>query len=699
MSAYRHRVEQQPTAIPAGEGAQWAHQPALDGLRAIAVYLVVLFHAGLQLFSGGFVGVDVFFVLSGFLVTNVLLAEWSRNSSIDLGRFYARRVRRLLPAAIFTVAVTAVLATFVLSRLARQDMVGDAQASLLYVANWNFLSDATNYFSDDVDQSPFLHFWSLAIEEQFYIAYPLVVIGLLKLGRRLPLALPVGLSILLVASLIAQAVYAATDPLRAYYGTDARVYQMLAGAVLATLFRTLRTSSRGARLQNLRWPSVVPFAATTGLLIVASNLVMTSASWSGVMATVLSVLLIGSLHRTPTSRVARLISLRPVAYLGRISYGTYLFHWPVIVLLQPIYEPSPILLATVAAIVSTVLSAISFRFLETPIRRRASFDAWPKRIVVAGLATSLASAALVVPFVLDSDRRPVSAAREVASVDVSGSATEAASQAVPADLNLEATEPLLVDVADCGVSDPDSCVLVDGDGPHIHLIGDSNAEMLTHAMLLLATENDWTLSLNTQLGCPWQPGLVWIVDDDRRVEKCIERRNEWYDTIIPSLEPDLIVAIGVPRDDVARGDGSSWLPEPAYSSLDLDQAIQAATTAAADTLTEGGTRLLIVEPLPYSTEFNPTDCLTTAQVVGDCAYNIPPDPLPSEVAYRTVAASSDRVDTLDLDTIACPFRPTCLAFIDGRTVFRNQLHLSDAWLVAQRDELLKLIELSGSLSS
>ena len=154
----------------------YAYRPALDGVRTLAVYLVLLFHTGMAWMAGGFVGVDVFFVLSGFLVTHVLLSEADSSGTIDLGRFYARRVRRLLPAALVVVVATCAVWTLVLSVVRRLQLVGDAQSALLYVANWRFLAQQQDYFASEVDQSPFLHFWSLAIEEQYYVLYPALLV-------------------------------------------------------------------------------------------------------------------------------------------------------------------------------------------------------------------------------------------------------------------------------------------------------------------------------------------------------------------------------------------------------------------------------------------------------------------------------------------------------------------------------------------
>ena len=162
----------------------WTYRPELDGLRSVAVYLVVLFHCGVGPFEGGFIGVDLFFVLSGFLVSHVIWAEVDRSGSFRLGWFYARRVRRLLPAAVLVIVVTAALQLLVASAPQRSGMVRDAQSALVYLSNWHFIADSRDYFAGDaVGASPFLHFWSLSIEEQFYVVLPLALLLLLRLRR------------------------------------------------------------------------------------------------------------------------------------------------------------------------------------------------------------------------------------------------------------------------------------------------------------------------------------------------------------------------------------------------------------------------------------------------------------------------------------------------------------------------------------
>ena len=174
------------------ESRAWGARPALDGLRTVAVYLVVLFHAGASWFDGGFVGVDLFFVLSGFLVTTILLEELSSTGRLSLLRFYDRRVRRLLPAAVLLIVVVSAVSLLVLSSVQRDLFIADARAALLYFANWHFLNESRDYFgAETFDASPFLHFWSLSIEEQYYFVFPLLLWGAWRLRRVFKYAVPV----------------------------------------------------------------------------------------------------------------------------------------------------------------------------------------------------------------------------------------------------------------------------------------------------------------------------------------------------------------------------------------------------------------------------------------------------------------------------------------------------------------------------
>ncbi len=389
--------------------------PPLDGVRAIAITLVLLFHGGFGWAGGGFFGVDVFFVLSGFLITGLLVAEFGRSSGIRLKRFWGHRVRRLVPALLALLAAVAAYAVFFAPPDTLGQLRGDAVATLLYGNNWHLISDGTGYFADLNTPRPLLHTWSLSIEEQFYLVWPLVVLVLLRATRSLKalLALAVGGA---AASAVAMAVLfgGGAGAGRAYYGTDTRAQALLIGAALAVLLahplggrsagpagggrvslvRPVRTTAwsrgllvalGGAGLVVLVWMSVTTTSATHWIYRGGFALVALSAA-----------ALVASVALVPASPWGRALSLRPVRYVGAISYGLYLWHWPVFVLVDNArtgLEGWP--LFALRAGVSGAVAALSFHLLEMPIRRHAlrGWQGWVATPVAVGGTAVLVLAA------------------------------------------------------------------------------------------------------------------------------------------------------------------------------------------------------------------------------------------------------------------------------------------------------------------
>jgi peptidoglycan/LPS O-acetylase OafA/YrhL len=348
------------------------HIPALDGLRGLAVGGVLLFHAGHL--TGGYLGVDLFFVLSGFLITSLLLAEWQRSGRIKLGAFWARRARRLLPAlfgVLFGVAAYAVL-------FAAPDELnqirGDALATLGYVANWRAILAGNSYWAQFAAPSPLEHTWSLAIEEQFYLVWPLVVLGLLSWRRgsaRRVFATCVSLAVASVVWMAWEYVPNA-DPSRVYLGTDTRAASLLLGAALAALI-----AWRGP-LPGRTWGRVIEasgWMAVAGLAWAWSRVdgQSTGLYRGGLALCGLAVVaVIAAVARPEPGLLARMLSLAPLRALGIISYGVYLWHWPVYVLFDAHRTGlGDVALTTVRISATLVVATLSFYVLEQPIRRGA----------------------------------------------------------------------------------------------------------------------------------------------------------------------------------------------------------------------------------------------------------------------------------------------------------------------------------------
>jgi peptidoglycan/LPS O-acetylase OafA/YrhL len=691
-----------PSPLPSTE--VFTHRPALDGLRTVAVYLVVLFHSELTWMRGGFIGVDLFFVLSGFLVTNVMLAEHRTNGAIQLRRFYARRVRRLLPAALTAIVVICLVASITEPRLVAMSFVNDARSSLLYVANWNFLGASTNYFADDVNKSPFLHFWSLAIEEQFYFAFPLLLVLLTKWGEPLKKFrnIILGISALFTASLALQIITQQSNPMRAYYATDTRVYQLAAGALLAIVLLRQKESASA--------PEKLPFqSAITPLTLVVFIALAIGDGWffsalspstRGILATVAAVGLIWSLEPHFPSQLQRLFSSQQFTFLGRISYGTYLWHWPLIVLSKPVLSLSPVQLALFSTIGATALSALSYELIETPIRLSKKLHHFPRAVVAVGLTLSVLTATLLVRPLLDGTPK---VRQSVSTINTSGLPPEVQailSAAPPQTFDMKSAMPAAELIHSRSASDPSKCTLYTdtsqgSPSQHVVLMGDSNAEMLIPTFVKLAREKHFTFSALTRSGCPWQPGLLWGAHDETLIARCKKSRAEWYSTLLPALKPDIVIVTSVSRDPGSRPD-AFYVPESPTQD-DLSTVVAQRTSAALDALMKLAKRVTILEPLPFAS-FDPTQCLSGASTIASCAYEANSTSFPTELIYRAAAATRQNVFSVNYDTFACPYLPICVPFLEHQLVFRNQFHLSDQWISSHSEQLWNLISGSGKWS-
>jgi peptidoglycan/LPS O-acetylase OafA/YrhL len=660
----------------------WSYRPGLDGLRTVAVYSVLLFHTGHPWALGGFVGVDLFFVLSGFLVTSVILSEIDRTGRLRIGSFYARRVRRLLPAAVVTIIATSAVFVLVTSVVRRIGIVADAQSALLYYANWHFLAQSGDYFATDVDKSPFLHFWSLAIEEQYYAFFPLLVLVITRRGRRW--LLPV-LTALLLASVAAQLYWAQADPTHAYYGTDARLYQLLAGSVLAITIGRVATLTR-----RIGWGPLT-LAALAAFLVLCTGVVPLSPSVRGLVATLVSVTLVTGLMVADTSPVSALLSRRVPVFLGRISYGTYLWHWPVILVLQELLATSPRVVAVLTLALSTGLAAASYEVLEMPIRKSTFLDRLSWTPAVAGVALSALVAVTVIPGLLQLERKPVLAATE--SGDVGDTVTERAVN-VPGDVDWEAVKADNGAEGWCAAEDPEGCTVVEGSGPHVLLLGDSQAQSLVPMFEQIAEEQDLTLSLNVVAGCLWQEELTNTKASPETAEKCEQARVGWYDEALPELDPDVVVVMARPRDD--RKEWAGVVERRDGKRQRLDRMMLQATERTLGKISEVVPRTLVVERLVMPETFDPPDCLTSSADPEECAVAVPLGTAPSDGYYLSAAAQSPRIDTIDLNPAFCPDAPLCQPVVDKTVVWRDDHHVTASYAVERRQEVWRILRGSGA---
>jgi peptidoglycan/LPS O-acetylase OafA/YrhL len=378
----------------------------LDGIRALAVLAVLATHAGIPFLPGGFVGVDVFFVLSGFLITSLLYDELVTTGRIDLGGFWTRRARRLLPAAlVMIVAVLAARRLFVPDSVA--GLRGDAIATALWSGNWRWALQGTNYFSQGGTPSPLQHTWSLAVEEQFYLVWPLLLLACRAVRRRRLLAL--SLAGVVVSAVTTYVLARVASPGRVYFGTDTRAQELLVGAALAALLAPTWRWRSGTPLAmqspqlagRRRLPlllSVCGLAALTGVATTADGAPSEFRHGLLLVTAVAAATLVAGVVLDSGQPVARLLSTRLLVGIGRISYGLYLWHWPVYLALDG--ERTGLhgyVLAALRAGVTGVLACASFVLIERPARR---VPVRPRRLLPAaavGVAAVVAIAAWTAP--------------------------------------------------------------------------------------------------------------------------------------------------------------------------------------------------------------------------------------------------------------------------------------------------------------
>ncbi len=357
-------------------GHRLPFEPALDGLRGIGMLATLCFHAEFAWAMGSFLAISMFFTLSGYLITALFLIEWERTGEIRLGKFWGRRFRRLMPGALLTLAGMSVFGAFVATPDQIARLRGDVVWALFYGANWHFLASDAAYTRLFEAPSPVQHFWSLAIEEQFYAVFPLLVLGCLRfLGSRAAFG---GILLGLLALSIATSVWltvggASID--RTYYGSDIRATELLVGALLAVVARGGAIVGPALR-RTVEWLGVPALFTMLGLWMTVDL----SSRWlylGGFGAYAILSAFVITAGVQPAGFVRAFLSARPLCWIGRISYGAYLVHWPIFLWLNEARTGlPPVQLFALRVLVTFVVAELSYRYFEAPIRSGRRLTGW-----------------------------------------------------------------------------------------------------------------------------------------------------------------------------------------------------------------------------------------------------------------------------------------------------------------------------------
>ena len=525
-----------------------AHQRGLDGLRGVALILVIIFHSGLGWLPGGFLGVSVFFTLSGFLITSLLINECENTGRIDLKAFWGRRLRRLAPASLVVIAGVVGLASWLSTSIEASRIKGDAISATLYFSNWRFIYSGHSYGELFASPSPLQHLWSLSIEEQLYVIVPVVIAGLFALGLR---RRAIGIVFLIAVAGSTIATMFTNSHELIYYGTHTRAAELLLGSALACLF--------GHRIERLAVQKAKPLSTMYIVpllgVIVLARFSSVDSPWvySGLLtlfAGLSAICLIASVHAGP---VRSILSSSPLVRIGEVSYGLYLIHWPVIVWLNSErVDLQPTALFGVQVIVTVILTVASYWLIEQPIRRR-------KVLLSVRWAASTFVAAVVGVLILASAILASASTQVDTTPDVL--VTIASTSSVADSSNVTSTTI---------VSSSAKPARVDRTGPlSVLVIGDSTAENIATA---LAQASDGSLGVISGgvLGCP----LLKVAqvrdrkDSQQDVSYCPNNEQLVRDHV---AEVDAIVVIaGVANQWAFQYAGSDVWVEPASDQYKAD---------------------------------------------------------------------------------------------------------------------------------
>ncbi|MET0842811.1 MAG: acyltransferase family protein [Mycetocola sp.] len=688
------------------------HRTDIQGLRAVAVVLVVVFHLWPDALPGGYVGVDVFFVLSGFLITTHLLGEVERTGSVSLAGFWARRARRLLPASLTVLVVTTCGIWLVAPAGAIGRFLGEVMASAVYIENLALAGSSVDYLAADAAPSPVQHFWSLSAEEQFYLVWPVLILGAVVLSRRLRpahlgsaepgrsqyrRAVGVALVVVVAASLAWSAIYTVRDPEPAYFLAATRAWEFGAGGLLAVASPVFagwlaRRSIGGVRsIRGVRCAVAWAGLAAIGLAAGAYGPSTPFPGWAAALPVLGTLAVIGTAEPTGRFAPTRMLALGPVQRIGDLSYGIYLWHWPLIVLLPlGLGRALSWVDALAVCVASAALAAATERWIENPIRWGVHSARSPRYTLMA------VAAAMAVVVILPLSTLGMAAERLTAEQEK----IEALVDAGPGCLGAAAVDsghcarvtPVSAVIPDPSLADasPEHCITdirsaelkvcsygvpADRARRTVALVGDSHAEQWLPAFAEIASQRDWALVVLAKSSCPFGPDQRFEKDMSAEVlavvnESCADWNEQALDWLDEHPEVSVMFTAARARNAVVADETDADWQETASRQYRERWAELAPTIE----------RVVVLRDTPRMNDDYLSCVADSGEVAAElCAVDV------SEAVDRdpAVEAASDSPDSraavIDLTNYFCP-HGSCRPVIGGVLAYRDTHHIN--WVYA-----------------
>jgi peptidoglycan/LPS O-acetylase OafA/YrhL len=666
------------------------YRPELQALRAFAVAAVVIYHFWPARLPGGFVGVDVFFVISGFLITSHLVSAWTTTGRVRLTAFWARRARRLLPASLLVLAVCLVGTLTLVPGTYRLQFLREIVASALYVQNWNLAANSVDYLAAANVASPVQHFWSLSAEEQFYLVWP-VLLAIVALvlprvslaDRRRVLAIVYGA---LTAASLGYSIYlTSTSPGPAYFVTPTRAWEFGAGGLVAFAAMSLERVSRLFRAVAgwLGWVGI----AASALLITPS---MPFPGWIALLPVVATVLVIASGRPQFVWSADRVMAIPPAIFLGDISYSVYLWHWPALVFVGLVQVGSLTWLTKLLLLVAVLgLATLTTRYVENPVRQAKPLVSRRARYTL--IATAAAMALVAVPAaaawaqLYQVHDAAVQAASRLAVTPCTGAQVRSPGADCPVPSSVLAPDPSAAlddrpaaskngcHTSNVGTELP-LCTFGDPKGSvHVALIGDSHALNWLPALDRIGTARHWRITLISKAACPYVAAMQYT-DDAGIQASCVTWKQKATSALAAMPAFDLVI--------VALLNGAADFHGTSNTIAGL--------RAAWDPILRRGTPIIAIHDVPQATAT--TNACLERNVGNTSACDDPQSKAFVREDILGAAASGQRgVWFVDLTGQFC-WDGTCKTAIGGVTVYRDDTHLTQTFSITLAPALDKAMQ-------
>jgi peptidoglycan/LPS O-acetylase OafA/YrhL len=685
----RNFAPDRPADAPDGTSAEAKPKPSkegfrpdVEGLRAVAVGAVLLYHAGVPFAPGGYVGVDVFFVISGFLITGLLVRELEKTGTVSLARFYSRRAKRLLPLTVVVLAFVVLIAwALPLYDPVRMDEVSlGVVASGLYFMNWLLAARATDYFAAGLQASPVQHFWTLAVEEQFYLIWPALLLVVAWLGRRagwgLRPALTAAFAAVVVSSLAYSVYSTQAQAGAAYFSTLTRGWELALGGMLA-LVPASRLGSRS------RWVASALALGGLGAITFATFRFDDDTLFPGYAAlvpTLGTAAIIAAGFVTTSAGASSVLTLGPVRHVGRISYSWYLWHWPPLVFAAAIWGSLTPLEGIGVLAASYVPAVVTNRLIEKPFLHSQKLRRYPRKALALGGACTAASIALGLGLFVLTPTIPEAPESEVAGATAlqgDDSLQKSAKAVHPTPREAETKENRPQMYADgCHLTFPETkvpeCVYGNPSSETtVVLFGDSHAMQWFPALNELAKERDWRLVGLTKAACPPAEVHIYNASLRRAYRECDEWRERTIERIVQDENPSLIVTSSLP----------TYRPREDGKRLDGDASYGAMVEGYASTLKKlrsTGAPVALIEDVPHPDKNVPQCVSRSLDHLRECA-----TPRSKALDYPRVnsraAEEVEGVRLIDSTPEVC-LKKACPAVIGDVLVYRNGAHLTATYV-------------------